>query len=90
MTWRKIVLRFLLVVVLIFDLSAGLEVYRHGWPVDIQGRSLSDGRMQVNVAKLSMSPVDWVILVGLVIVQAAVFYANWRLIRGGRAGRSLP
>jgi hypothetical protein len=90
MTWQKIVLRLLLVVVLIFDLSLGLEFYRHGLPVDMQGRSLSDGRMQVSVTKLSMSPIDWAVLLALIAVEAAIVYANWRLVRGGRTGRTLP
>jgi hypothetical protein len=83
MTWKKVVLRVLLVVVVIFDLLLILEIHRHGWPVMLSGQSLGDGRVGISVKRIPFSIGDWLLATLLTILQGAIVYGNWRM------GRSL-
>jgi len=86
MAWKRVLLRGLrglLAILIIFDLLPLLQSRRHGWPVILSGQPPGDGVMQISVARVPLSAVDFVIAALLVSLEIAVVYGNWRI---GRAG----
>jgi len=81
MGWKKQLLRLLLAVLILFDLGMLKEYYLHGRPVSMSGKPLGDGRTEINVTRLPLTAVDWMICTLLVCAHVILIYGSFRTRR---------
>jgi uncharacterized membrane protein len=75
------------VVLLAFDVTFAVQTYFHGWPMTAAWTETEQGERAVRMTRASLTPADWSMLAGLILLHILVIYGLWRLRRRHENGR---
>lgn len=81
MRWFRIATNTTLVILLLFDVVLGVQLYVHGWPTKVTLTGASPGVEAVKVSRLSFSGADAWILAALVGAHVLLIYLVWHFRR---------
>ena len=85
MNWARTALRIALVMLALFDVVLGTQLYHHGLPKSVTvAESAKPGVYSVSVSRIPFSIADGLMLAALLLVHALLAYLAWRDHKGNQ------